>query len=51
MAETQLDRIENMLKAILGATTTVNLKGTDEDRIELRTHLETNISVKKEITP
>lgn len=35
MAESQLDRIENMLKVILRALTTIELDGTEEEIIEL----------------
>lgn len=51
MVETQLDRIENMCKAILLAATTIEMKGTDQDRKELRAHIEANYNAKKEVSP
>lgn len=37
MTETQLDRIENMIKIILQATTTAELVGTNTDSENLKT--------------
>lgn len=36
MVDTQLDRIENMLKILVGADTTIELEGTIEESKELR---------------
>ena len=36
MVDTQLDRIENMLKIVVGATSTVELDGTPQDGKDLR---------------
>ncbi len=47
MAETQNDRIENMLKILVGAITTVDMKGTDSEKKELRNTV-SNYTSKKE---
>jgi len=48
MAETQLDRIENMLKILVQANTTIELTGTTTEKKDLRTKVQSYTSKKQE---
>jgi hypothetical protein len=44
MTETQMDRIENMLKVLIGTNTSIELPGNPGDKKALRSRVETYTS-------